>query len=498
MSTPGKIVIRADAGPTMGTGHVMRCLALAQAAIRQGMHVVMVCRVNVAWVRERLGKEGIQHIFLPDTAPEKEVPTDLLAQVALAEATGGDWVCLDGYHFDADCQKAVRAKGYSLLVIDDYAHLPEYHCDILLNQNIGAEELHYAGNIEKKLIGPQYAILRPEFAAARAEANQRSFPIVARNILISLGGGDFSSDLEQLVPIFHISELAGSTIKILAGSMSAEKIHALFEGCAASFEILSRIDDMARLLLWADLCITAGGSTCWELCCLGVPFLTVAVAENQEKIVTVLDRDGVSPQLSSHTLATCILSPAARKSMSHSGQKLVNGFGASRVVTALCGHQLSLRRVEQEDSLLVFTLANDPFVRAASFSPQKITKEEHHCWFSKRIAKTDSPFYLAYIESSFAGYIRFDKTAPGTATIAIAVSPEQRGKKVGTKLIYEGCSLALQKGFTTIEAWVLPENIPSQKAFVSAGFVFCGEHEINNIKALLFCFPNINRGNHVQ
>ena len=158
------LLIRADAAPAMGTGHVMRCLALAQAAKVRGIPVRLVGRVNVRWVRERLRTEGVAFTALEGEVPEKEAPEDLFGQPSdnFSNEVEGvtPWVVLDGYHFGLDCQKAVRAAGYKLLVIDDYCHLPEYSCDILLNQNIGAEKFAYTGDIGAKLLGPEFALLR--------------------------------------------------------------------------------------------------------------------------------------------------------------------------------------------------------------------------------------------------------------------------------------------------------------------------------------------------
>ncbi|WP_165176968.1 UDP-2,4-diacetamido-2,4,6-trideoxy-beta-L-altropyranose hydrolase [Desulfovibrio sp. ZJ369] len=288
------ILIRADAAPRMGTGHVMRCLALAQAARREGLDVQMICRLGVDWLRERLAREDIPLHGLPAMPPVAEAPDDLLRQLQTANlpapgtATVPIWVVLDGYHFDTACQKAVMQAGYRLLVIDDYAHLPEYHCDVLLNQNIGAELLTYQGNIGRKLLGLDYVLLRQEFWDAQKKAQQRSRPAQPRNILVTLGGGNCIEHLEKVAADMCLPELAGRTIRVIQGAMDADRIREAFAQCPAQLEILPRVGDMPALLLDTDLCITAGGSTCWELCCLGVPFLVLQTAENQIHVVSGL------------------------------------------------------------------------------------------------------------------------------------------------------------------------------------------------------------------
>jgi len=186
---PLTVHIRADAAPRVGTGHVMRCLALARWALNEGADVFFSGRVNVPWVKERLEREGIPFMPVPGDIPGQENPQSL--QPVLDTISKGDWFVFDGYHFGPDCQKAARAAGALLLVIDDYAHLPEYHCDILLNQNLGAEKLLYAGDIGRTLLGPRYALLRPEFLNARRAAESRPVRHDSRNILLTLGGGNY-------------------------------------------------------------------------------------------------------------------------------------------------------------------------------------------------------------------------------------------------------------------------------------------------------------------
>jgi UDP-2,4-diacetamido-2,4,6-trideoxy-beta-L-altropyranose hydrolase len=325
------ILIRADASPQTGTGHVMRCLALMLAAVRQTTPARMIVRKGVPWVAECLMLEDIPHILLPDAMPTRENPQSLLQQLCGADPEN-NWVVLDGYHFGLDCQQAVRGTGYKLLVIDDYAHLPEYSCDILLNQNIGAEYLVYKGDIAQKLLGLEYALLRPEFFAARSRAEERQFPAKTQNILLTLGGGDFSEYLARIALDFSIPQLAGCTLRVIAGAVPPESIRIMLRNCPATVEILDRVDDMPALLLDADICVTAGGSTCWELCCLGVPFLTMKVAKNQHIVVHGLQSSGIAPLFAPEVFTTLIRDSAVRRKQSYAGLALVDGLGAGRVI----------------------------------------------------------------------------------------------------------------------------------------------------------------------
>lgn len=328
------MIIRADASSVTGTGHVMRTMALALAAQTCSIDAYMMCRIGVDWLAQRLTKGAVPHIALNGEVPAQEDPEGLLRDLKTTSFLPKQtWVVLDGYYFGLDCQKAVRKAGYKTLIIDDYCHLPEYSCDILLNQNIGAEEFAYHGDIGKKLLGLDYVLLRPEFAAAREKALQRVLPKSPHNLLLTLGGGDFSTYLHDIASCLSIPEMQGRTLRVIAGAMPEKRIRYYLQNCPAHIEILSAVDDMPTLLLDTDLCITAGGSTCWELCCMGIPFLAVEVAENQRKIVQFLVSNKISKIANADNLALYLTQQTVFPQ-----NELVNlckGNGAQNVVEAM-------------------------------------------------------------------------------------------------------------------------------------------------------------------
>ena len=311
----------------------MRCLALAQWAAREGLPARLIGRVSVPWVVEKLNKESITFTPLQGDIPSMQAPQELLAQ--LGPPTPGAWAVLDGYHFGPDCQKAVREAGYKLLLIDDYAHQPKYSCDILLNQNLGAEKLPYTGEMGKRLFGPKYALLRPEFADARKLAEMRNFPDTPQKLLLTLGGGNFSEHLRRIAPCFTLPELKGRILRVIAGAMQEEAIRDILQDCPAEIEILRRVDDMPALLLDTDLCITAGGSTCWELCCLGVPFLTVEVAENQKGIVEELRMARIAEHFAAESLRKCFYEPSYRNTARDISLNVTDGEWRKEIIDML-------------------------------------------------------------------------------------------------------------------------------------------------------------------
>lgn len=326
-----KLLIRADASPSMGTGHVMRCMALAEAASLAGIEATLLCRSSVDWLNARLARSGINFKLLRGEVPFEEDPEQCIEEInAFSDGQNDTWIVLDGYHFCLDCQREVRKAGHSLLLIDDFQHLPEYSCDILLNQNIGSHTLAYKGQIGKKLLGAHYTLLRQEFLKARSKVrSKRDLP---RNILISLGGGNFHKALEELANNLDLLERRNLRFRIVKGAMPEAEVRRIFSRANSEVEILGTIDNMSRLLLETDLCISAGGSTCWELCCLGVPFMTVEIAENQSAIIQYLgDKCGIrraTREIFDEMLVNTKLLESQRKTE----MEIVDGNGCRRVI----------------------------------------------------------------------------------------------------------------------------------------------------------------------
>ena len=431
----------------------MRCLALAQAAQDQGLEIRLVGRVYVPWVRERLCAEHIPLLELTDSVPHEENPINLLHQLAQTALTPSDtWVVLDGYHFTLACQQAVRSAGYRLLVIDDYAHLSEYSCNFLLNQNLGAEALPYTGDIGQKLMGPRYALLRREFRKARERLPHTTRSVPPQNILVTLGGGDFIEYLESIAQDMSIPAMKGRTVRVIQGAMDAGRIKQSFVNCPARLEILSSVTDMPELLLNTDLCITAGGSTCWELCCLEVPFLAIKTAVNQCYLIDQLSkREMLFSKTRFQKLLVC---------QSPHGTSLealfdsVDGIGAIRIIDVMftgTDFRLKIRTARAEDKQFVFDVANTDLVRKMSFNSSKISVQEHDTWYGNAI-NGGMPFYIFYMNNTRIGYVRFAPInySAHEVVLTIALAEAFRGKGLGKKALQMACSVAFDAGIKKI------------------------------------------------
>lgn len=488
------LLIRADAGSRMGTGHVMRCLALGQAWQERGGEVLFAGAGIHGALAEKVAKRGftlarIQHPW-PDSADMEE-----MAPLLMQHEEGG-WLVLDGYHFGPEYQRALKKGGRKLLVLDDYAHLDTYEADLLVNQNISSAELSYhlpaAG---QTLCGPRYALLRREFRQC-GELRGESDDPRPLHILITLGGADADNVTGTVLAACKGLPDEAIEVQVVLGPANphGRKIEEVLAGASFPCRLLRSVDNMAPLMAWADLAVTAGGSTCWELCFLGVPMLVIVVAENQLRVAEGLAAAGPAVHCGwAHELEEVrlcrdlhglVTDRARRAAMSAAGKKLVDGLGALRVVERMVPRAISFRQAGPEDCRQIFTWANDPVIRAASFSTAPISWEEHRAWFAGKMVDEQCFFWIVMAGGEAAGQVRFelDNTV---ALISVSLAAMFRGLGLGSRVVAEACAkLFDETGCQAVRAKIRRENLRSIQAFERAGFVPQGEEEVNGIAAL--------------
>jgi RimJ/RimL family protein N-acetyltransferase len=232
-------------------------------------------------------------------------------------------------------------------------------------------------------------------------------------------------------------------------------------------------------MAWADVCISAGGSTCWELAFMGLPCIMLMTAENQRGNVEALDWESIGINLGwpqdlsvekiTSQLKHLMMNAEMRSLMSHRGQKLVDGYGGQRLCQIIAGETLKLRPVLAEDSERVWKWANDYSVRAVSFSEAFITWEEHIRWFQERISRPH--FYIALNQDDLpVGQVRFDQKEAETV-ISVMIDGALRNRGYGVTLIRTACEeIFLNSDVKAIHAYLKPDNEASRMAFIRAGF----------------------------
>lgn len=479
------LIIRADATACIGAGHIMRCLSLALAAKKRDMDVAIVGEITISWVLTRIKDEGIPFYAVEQSAARSENKAEFIEQLQLpCFPLDNCWVVLDGYHFDLKCQKSIRAAGFKLLVLDDYCHLPSYCCDVLLNQNLGSASLSYQGAVGKSLLGAEFALLRPEFSAARDVLQPRIAPCV-EHVLVNLGGGNRLEALLALSYLLHFADFACCRFTVILGESPLALARCLFEFAADRTEFLYKISDACLVMSSADLVITAAGSSCWELCCLGVPFVTVILGADQRMSAKKLDEAGIAPTLGEiadlpdiakdklpPVVREVLASAEKRREMSELGRRLVSGMGAERVLEEMQFYKKTIREATYDDRYFIWSIFGDVITRSGyCFIPGSMTFVQFTEWYTDILSDKNSLFFIVQNDYNLpCGYIRLH-VKDGVGEISIALSVEYKFQGYGPRAISECCAIALSEfADITLISLIRIDNPVSIKAFEKAGF----------------------------
>ena len=302
----------------IGTGHVMRCLTLAEALRDEGASCKFVTRDHPGHMVDRIVARGFDTVLLKSpvgqagTAPPIHaawagVPWQQDAEeTRAAMGSNSDWLVVDHYAFDSRWQHAIAELGTQIMVIDDLADRT-HEADLLLDQNLGREASDYDGLVPercKRLIGLSYALLRPEFAAGRAVSLAGRLDRPLRHILISMGGTDAVDATSLVLDALWGAALPDDAYLTVVMGSDAPAL-ARVQGLAAEMpwptEVAIDVVDMALLMAEADVAIGAGGGTTWERCCMGLPSIMIATAENQTHSAAAIEEGGAVIFLGSHT-----------------------------------------------------------------------------------------------------------------------------------------------------------------------------------------------------
>ncbi|MCX7628514.1 MAG: UDP-2,4-diacetamido-2,4,6-trideoxy-beta-L-altropyranose hydrolase [Methylophilaceae bacterium] len=474
-----KVAFRADAGLALGTGHVMRCLTLADQLRAAGATTRFLCRPLDGQRGEYIAARGHALVWLPlreDLARDAED-----SRAALADQSPWDWLVVDHYGLNAGWEREMRAVAGKIMVIDDLADRP-HDCDLLLDQNLQAPG-RYAGRVPEGcpcLLGPKYALLRPQFAAARATLRPRDGRVA--RILVFFGGADAGgATLKALQAIRQLGrdDLA---VDVVIGATNPHRaaIEAAYQALPGAV-LRCQVEDMAARMAAADLFVGAGGISSWERCCLGLPALVMATADNQVTQSELLARVGAqiylgpSSSIEVDGLARWIESlmalPDTLIHMAEQGKSLVDGRGVNRVADHLLADALLLRRAEATDSAAIHRWRNHPDTRRHAGDPAEIDFERHERWFSRVLADPDRLLLIAERDGQPIGVLRYD-IENGLGTVSIYVVPGLAGQGWGRRLLIAGerWLRRARPDVTACVAEVLADNAASVALFQGLGF----------------------------
>src|SRR5258706_3099130 len=421
------LLVRADADAVSGTGHVLRCIALAQAWSGRGGRVVFATARPSAVLSQRIRSVGASVVALEEACP---APGDLAATLSLCkqlqrEEDALPWIVVDGYHFDNPYQKALRQAG-RLLVIDDNAHLSDYDADIVLNHGIQAPRLNYGTARDSwLLLGTRYALLRDEFAPWRGA--ERKVPKKAQKILVTLGVGDSENVSAKAIGALQQFPSEEIVARIVVGPLHpyVAALKRLVEHSANIF-LHTDVSEFAPPMEWTDMAIAGAGPTVSELAVMQVPVLLLVLAENQSAVAQGVDEFGAARSLGwarSVTVSALVDAlrelkddQSKRQRMAARGRLLVDGLGVERIIGAMAerqrfvaGGDLRIRLASYDDALLLWQWANDPVARQNSFNSAAIAWDDHEAWYREKLASRNCRNWILEIGDLPVGQIRYDR-----------------------------------------------------------------------------------------
>jgi UDP-2,4-diacetamido-2,4,6-trideoxy-beta-L-altropyranose hydrolase len=391
-----------------------------------------------------------------------------------------DWLIVDHYALDAVWERALRASTAQMMVIDDLADRP-HDCDVLLDQNLYVDaHVRYRDRVPPQcrlLLGPRYALLRPEFGQERERAATRSGSV--RRILVSFGGADAANHTAIALEALTRLDLAAVQVDVVIGASHPrrDEIAALCK--RRSFALHVQTIRMAQLMAVADLGIGAGGSTTWERCCVGLPALAIAVADNQTLLVHDAALAGVvyaaalpleADGLARHVL--CLIeNPLLRQSISQHGMRLVDGRGTERVLRAMAVLAVRVRPAVAEDARNLFEWRNHPAIRRASHSSAALDWDAHSLWLAAVLGDPARVLLIGESAGEPVGVVRFD-VSEEAALVSIYTVPghEQRGTGTEVLAAAEAWLSIHRPDVRRLHAEVLGDNTPSYRLFAAAGY----------------------------
>jgi len=348
-----RVLIRSDASPTIGSGHIARCLCLARVLRRQGSYVAFACRLLPGHRLEALRAEGFETFALPeryeDEDPQQAIESmlpwqaDIAALEPLLELQPAfDWIIVDHYGLDHHWQTAARRWAPRIAVVDDLA-TRTYSADLLLNQNLSGTPEAYTSLLApgcRTLFGPRFAMLRDEFCCPAIEIKPQ-----ARRVLVNFGG--FDAAMQTYHAMQALADFVELEVDFVAGADNPA--WAQMQVMAASrphWRLHSFVSDFYRLMTEADLFVGAGGGTSWERAAMGLPTICIAVSNNQQTNGEVMAAAGAHvfmgarEQVSVEQLRLAIGFVAGnqglRQSLAQQSRLLVDGRGAQRAAGSGC------------------------------------------------------------------------------------------------------------------------------------------------------------------
>lgn len=433
-----KVIFRVDASIKIGTGHVMRCLALAQVLKDNGYKVEFICRKHKGNLINKLHSLGL---IVHELEVFKEVDTKLLHSnwlgstqkqdaescIDILKNEKIDWLVVDHYAIDEQWQNRLKKYCKKLMVIDDLADR-KHQCDVLLDQTYGRQQKDYSKLIPKGcelLLGSEYALLRPEFAKWRQYSIERRSSPELKQLLINMGGIDENNVTNSILDEIKTSILPNNIdIVVVMGGLAPHLKSVKSKANTLPYKTEVKVDvcNMSEIMANSDIAIGAAGSSTWERCCLGLPTIQIVIAKNQQFLAEALDKKNAIKLVEDIKGITQLLqSPFAWiQHTSNAALGLCDGRGSYKLFNKMTNYKMSLDQfgevemcnyvnLKKSEKTLILSMRNHPKIKKWMYNQSSILEKDHFLFIESLKERIDRRYFLVKHKNHIIGSINFSE-----------------------------------------------------------------------------------------
>ena len=488
-----RVALRADASPSLGSGHVMRALMLADALKARGAEAVLLTSGLPARLAERAraARHEVVEVPLPESSSLGREQQDAeQCRRALDRLGGADRLIVDHYGLGAVWEAALAEDVPWIAVVDDLADRAHL-CDVLLDHNLQKHSDAYDRLVPRstrQLLGPRYALLREEFAQAKRTRGWRDDEPLG--VLVSLGGGDSRGMVLRVVESLNRVSLSRRLWAVVGDAEESLSALRRIADDAPGVEVLVDCTHIARLMTEAGIAVGAGGISTWERCYLGLPTVCVVMADNQVASTQAVAALGAVVDLgadpSGDAIARAVRSLVSdserRRELSRAGLAMMRGARPGRrhelAMRCMAGSGPTLRPLRESDEARLFTWRTSPGVALGMSTTGPSTRAEHAAWFAATLRDRTREYFILERSGRPVGVIHLDRDARdrGAAEWGFYVEDAEQGRGIGKTL----CTLGLVEAFVAedlrvVRGRALEGNERSIRLHERLGFVRAGQ-----------------------
>ncbi|MEL7152192.1 MAG: UDP-2,4-diacetamido-2,4,6-trideoxy-beta-L-altropyranose hydrolase [Pseudomonadota bacterium] len=502
-----RFVFRADAALTIGSGHVMRCLTLADALRAAGQDCHFICRELPGHLCDLIADRGYPVHRLPEPVEDIQadadpdgvdyaawagVPWAMDAQEtrAILEQLQPGWLVLDHYAFDAAWQQVARPEGTKCLSLDDLANR-DLDADILVDANFGKTRDAYAPHVPDRceiLLGPAWFPMHPDFAGRRAATLLSRETRHLHRVLVAMGAVDLPNATARILKALGALPFAADldvTVVLGQHAPALQEVRHIAETLPCACTVQVAITNMPERMADADLAIAAVGGTTWERCALGLPSLMLTIADNQIPAATALHAAGIARYLGDvsdpswttelTTAITGLRNAGALAGMAAACANICDGDGAGRIVARLLNLPLTHRPPNHTDSRRVWEWRYSGQAHRYYRSASRPGFAEHDQWFATALETPGMVLRILTLGTLPVGYIRLDLQDARAGLVSICISAHVRGQGLGRKALALVRELARDQQLSRLIAEVHAQNTASLCLFRGCGYTETGK-----------------------